>query len=170
MSEVKTVGNALPDDVAGVALREVSTVDAEEDVGGVAQAAHESDAQFVGASDGEVEVLVLLTDDFSLCRVGDESVWRPIFGDGGQEAVGVSVVVPARVVILRCPDDDALAMGQRLVVVVGVGGHDAKETEVVVGRGKGLTADECEGRSRLTVISFRGKEDCTENEEKDCDD
>ena len=153
--------------MGGVALSEVCAVDAEEDKCGVAQTAHEGDAQFVGAHDGEEEIFVLLADECLLRHIADESVGCPVFGDGRKEAVGVSFVVPVWMMVLRTPDDDALMMGQRLIVEVVCCGSNAEETQIVIGSSELLALGKLE--IRLGYINSRG-ERCAEDEKEYCQD
>ena len=143
IGEVTFGGYALPYKASRVGHIEVKAVDAEEGVGGVSQALHEGYAQL--SKGCSPKVVVGIACDHNLERGFRGVGWLPELGDGWHKAVGIALVVPIGVLVLRSPQYYARVVWQRLTPRVFTVFY-AEELQVGIGGGKSLTRMEDVGR------------------------
>lgn len=138
MVEVALAARTYPDHLCGVGEVVGNPIDARKGEACVAgKVFHEDDAHLIGGNERVISSL-LFFDDESSCLRAVGGFWRQVLGDGGHQAVGISVVVVGGVMVLRCPYVSYGALGYRLIMPV-VGSVDIEQREELFVGSEGLT-------------------------------
>ena len=97
--EVTLAAGTYPDDLCGVGEVVGHPIDARKGEAGVAgKVFHEDDAHLVAGNEREISSL-LFFDDEPACLRAVGGFWRQVLGDGGHQAVGITVVVVGGVMV-----------------------------------------------------------------------
>lgn len=137
--EVALAARTYPDHPCGVGEVVGNPIDARKGEACVAgKVFHENDAHLIAGNEREISSL-LFFDDESACLRAVGGFGRQVLGDGGHQAVGITVVVVGGVMVLRCPNICYGALGYGLVMLV-VGSVDIEQLEELFVGCEGLTA------------------------------